>query len=381
MRPIYLDHNATTPVDPRVLDIYITLLKEEGGNPSSVHFYGQKAKQKLEQSRQAIARFFKVKPQEIIFTSGGTEGAALLIQGIMQKYPDGHIISSNFEHACVYQTLHELKKRGNEVTFLSGGLEGMIRPHQVEQAIHANTRLITLMGVNNETGVMTDIEAIAKIAHRANIPFVVDGVAWLGKERIFFSEGMSAVFFSGHKINALKGTGFCVCRNSLKLAPLFIGGGQEFGRRAGTENLCGIIALAEAITLLEKDQELVIARMQKLRDYFEKSLISQLPNVLINGSGPRASNTSNLAFLGVDGETLLINLDFEKIYASHGSACSSGALEPSRILLEMGIPLSQVRSSLRFSIGTSTTLDEIERAISIIIRVVNDLRAKRIKSQ
>lgn len=380
MHHIYLDYNASTPLDPRVLEVLIKELEEEQGNPSSVHFYGKQCHHKLEQSRQLIARFFKVKPHEVIFTSGGTEGAALLIQGVIFRNPTGHIISSGTEHSCVYQTLRELSKRGSQVTFLPTGEWGAVHPEAVEKSIGPQTCLITLMAVNNETGVKTDIEAIAAIAQKARIPFIIDGVAWLGKETIQLPAGVSAAFFSGHKIHAPKGIGFCICRSSLKLSPLFWGGNQEFNRRAGTENLPGIIALAEAIALLEQKQDEFIQHMRQMRDLLENELLQRLPNVVVNGKGPRICNTSNLTFLGLDGETLLINFDLEGVSASHGSACVSGALEPSRILLEMGIPLTQAQSSLRFSVGRSTTEEEIRQAVAIIVRTVERMQALKRKS-
>ena len=260
------------------------------------------------------------------------------------------------------------------MTFLPTGVYGAVNPADVESSICSETCLITLMAVNNETGVLTDIEAIASIADFHGIPFVVDGVAWLGKEKITIPRGVSALFFSGHKFYAPKGIGFCFCRSSLKLEPLFLGGSQEFNHRAGTENVPSIVAMAEAIMLLESEQEIYIQRLRELRDLLESGLQSALPDVRVNGLGPRVSNTSNLAFMGVDGEALLMNLDLEGISVSHGSACSSGALEPSRILLAMGIPLTQVLSSIRFSIGQTTTQKEIERTIDVVVRIVNRLR-------
>jgi cysteine desulfurase len=381
MHPIYLDYNASTPLDPRILNILVQELETEQGNPSSIHSYGKQCRHKLEQSRQVIARFFHAKPHEVIFTSGGTEGAALLLQGILMRDPTMHVISSGAEHACVYETLKEMRKRGTEVTFLPTGSWGAVHPEEVEKAIRPQTRLLTLMAVNNETGVMTDIEAMAAIAQKRHIPFIVDGVAWLGKEKIHIPSGVSAIFFSGHKIHAPKGIGFCICRANLKLFPLFLGGNQEFNRRAGTENLPSIVALAEAIALLVENQDGFIQHMRRLRDLFESELLKRLPDIVINGQGPRVCNTSNLAFLGVDGETLLIHLDLEGISASHGSACASGALEPSRILLEMGIPLSQVQSALRFSVGRTTTEADIHQAVTIIVQVVKRLRSlKKVSS-
>lgn len=370
---IYLDFNASTPIDPSVLQAIVQALQIECGNPSSMHWHGKMARQKLEQSREAVARFLKVKPQEIIFTSGGTEGAELLINGILWQKPKGHFITSSAEHACVYQLTKELEKKGYEGTFLSPGKWGAVKPEAVRAAIRSDTRLITLMAVNNETGVKTDWEAIAEIAEHANIPFVLDGVALLGKEPFILPKGVSAAFFSGHKIYAPKGIGFCFCRQSLKLVPTFVGGSHEFNRRAGTENLSGIIALAAAIGIIEKDQKVITDHLKTMRDLLEKGL-TQLTGVTVNGQGPRVANTSNLSFSGVDGETLLMRLDMEGISVSHGSACSSGALEPSRILLNMDIPLAEARSAIRFSVGRTTTQTEINQAINIITKIVNELR-------
>lgn len=371
---IYLDYNATTPLDPRILKIFIEELQAEGDNPSSLHFHGQQSRRTLDRSREAIARFFRVRPHEVLFTSGGTEGAALLLRGLLALHPHWHVITSEAEHACVYRTLKQMEKKGTPVTFLSTGAWGAVHPKQVEEAIRPDTQLIALMGANNETGVLTDIEAIAALAQKKGIPFIVDGVAWLGKEQFSLPAGVSAIFFSGHKIYAPKGIGFCICRQGLKLEPLFIGGGQEYQKRAGTENVAAIVALAEAVRLLALEQGEKILKMRRLRDHFEQALMAALPDIIVNGEGPRISNTSNLSFLGIDGESLLIHLDREGLSASHGSACASGALEPSRILLAMGMPLSQARSSIRFSIGYSTTEEEIDEAIDRIVKVVKALR-------
>lgn len=375
MHRIYLDYNASSPLSPQVLTRLIKELQEDLGNASSIHYHGQLCRNKLEASRKIIANFFRVKPQEIIFTSGGTEGAALLIRGIALKNPQGHILSSVSEHACVLQTLKTLESNGHPITLLETGLYGAVDPTSVEAAIRPETSLITLMAVNNETGVLTDIKAIASIAERYDIPFVVDGVAWLGKEKIEIPSGVSALFFSGHKFYAPKGVGFCICRTSVKLEPLFIGGGQELNRRGGTENLPSIIAMSEAIKLIQSDQETQFEYLRSLRDLLEKGLQSELKDIQINGLGPRVSNTTNIAFMGIDGESLLMNLDLEGVSASHGSACSSGSLEPSLTLRSMGIPLAQVNSSIRFSIGRGITKEEIERATKIILDVVKRLQS------
>lgn len=374
---IYLDYNATTPLDPRVLNVFTEQLQEERGNPSSLHFYGKQSRRLLDQSREKIAHFFGVRPHEVLFTSGGTEGAALLLRGLVSLNPSLHLVTSEGEHACVYQTLKQMEKKGTPVSFLTTGSWGAVRLEQVEQAIRSDTQLITLMAANNETGVLTDLEGIAALAHKKKIPLIVDGVGWLGKELFSLPLGVSAIFFSGHKIYAPKGVGFCLCRQGIKLEPLFVGGGQEYQKRAGTENISAIAALAEAIHLIDQEQKKKIPEMRKLRDYFEQALIAHLSDVVINGKGPRVSNTTNLSFLGVDGEALLIQLDREGICASHGSACASGALEPSRILLAMGMPLSQARSSIRFSLGYQTTEEEIREAITRIVKIVKKLRSSR----
>lgn len=373
---IYLDSNATTFLDPRVLQVMIQELEEESGNPSSTHFHGQKSRQKIDNSRRLIAHYLQVKPHEIFFTSGGTEGANWLIQGFLQQHHQGHIITSNVEHACVYQTLQAMEKKGVEVSFLPTGKWGAIHPQAVQDAIRPSTKCIILMAANNETGVKTDITTIAEIAQRHGIPLIVDGVALLGKEPCIIPAGVSAMFFSGHKIHAPKGIGFVFCRSSFKLAPLMLGGSQELGKRAGSENLSGIVGLAKAIEILDQGQDVFTAQMQARRDQLEQGILNQIPNVIVNGEGPRIVNTSNLSFLGVDGESLLISLDMEGISVSHGSACSSGALEPSRILLNMGIPLAQARSAIRFSVSRMTTEEEIDSCLMILKRLLDRFRGK-----
>ncbi|MFI5343986.1 MAG: cysteine desulfurase family protein [Chlamydiales bacterium] len=371
---IYLDFNASTPIDPSVLQVILEALQTECGNPSSIHLHGRQARQKLEECRESIAHFLQVKPQEIFFTSGGTEGAHTLMHGILLQKPFGHLITSSAEHACVYQTAKELEKKGYAVTFLSPGEWGAVKPEAILEAIQPDTRLIALMAVNNETGVKTDWEAIAAVAEKFNIPFVLDGVSLLGKETFKLPKGVAAAFFSGHKIYTPKGVGFCCCRQSMKLLPTFAGGSQEFNRRAGTENFSGIIGLAKAIHIIAQDQTSITGHLEKMRGLLESTLLSQLTDVQVNGRGPRIVNTANLTFHGVDGEALLMKLDLAGVSVSHGSACSSGALEPSRILLNMGLPLSAARSAIRFSVGRTTSAAEIERASAIIINAVNELR-------
>jgi cysteine desulfurase len=368
---IYLDNNATTFVDARVASAICNYLKQSVGNPSSVHFFGREARRLLQASRRDIADVLGVKPQELVFTSGATEGLNMVIRGMLELMPKGHIISSSVEHPAVYACLEYMQQAGWEVSFLPPGMWGAITPSQVEEAIRPDTKLIVLMAANNETGVMTDIRGIAAIAACANIPFVADGVALLGKERLIIPEGVSAMCFSGHKIHAPSGTGFCFIRQGIKMHPLLIGGEQEFQRRGGTENLPGIIGLAEAMRILKVELSVTSDRMRQLRDKLEAGILEKVPGTKVNGEGPRVSNTSNVAFVGKDGEGLLASLDIAGVAVSHGSACSSGALEPSRVLLNMGLPRSVARSSLRISLSRFTTEEEVDEALNIIAEVAS----------
>ncbi len=375
MKPkVYLDNNATTFIDPRALAAVSTHLQTHLGNPSSLHAFGQEARAILTNSRHYIAASLGVKSQEIIFTSGGTESLNMIFRGIFQKDGSSHLITSSVEHAAVYSTAKALEALGTNVTFLNPGIWGAVEPQAVKAAIRPNTQLIALMAVNNETGVKTDIKAIGAIAKEAKIPFLVDGIALLGKEPFQIPDGVTAMVFSGHKLHAPKGIGLTWVRNTLSLLPLLTGGEQEFGKRGGTENLPGIVGLAKAIALLEEELPKATIKMANLRNKFEAELIDALPGVTINGTGPRICNTSNLAFEGIEGETLLMRLDMEGIAASHGSACASGALEPSRILLNMGYKREHVASSLRFSLSRMTSEQEIETAVHIICTLVRKLR-------
>ncbi len=370
---IYLDNNASTAVDPRVVETMIETLRSSGGNPSSLHSFGQEARGQLTKSRQIIASFLEIKPSELIFTSSGTEALNMVIKGLLKR-SHGHVISSVAEHAAVYTTLKQIENEGIPITFLPTGLTGSVSPQSVKEAIRSDTRLIVLMAVNNETGVKTDLKTIAAIAEQAGIPFLVDGVALLGKELFTIPKGVSAICFSGHKLHAAKGVGFAFVRSNFKILPLVSGGEQEFGRRGGTENLPGIVGLAEAVRLLTQELPTASIRMKNLRDQLQGELLKRIPKSIVNGTGERVCNTLNIAFPGVDGETLLTTLDLEGVAVSHGSACSSGALEPSRILLNMGVPLSLARSSIRISLSRFTTEEEILQAASVIERAVLKLQ-------
>ena len=368
---IYLDNNATTSLDPQVLAEIQPLLCRVIGNPSSVHRYGQEAKALLSESLRKCADFFGVRTDEIIFTSGATEAINFLIRSL----PSGtHVITSALEHSA---TLESLKLSAGDVSFLDPLPEkGSISADQIRGALKDNTTMIVMSAANNETGIKADVEAIAAVASRANIPFILDGVAFLGKEQFDLPEGVSATCFSGHKIHAPLGVGIAVVRKSFKTHPFIVGGPQQRGLRAGTENLPAIVGFAKALSLLAENGERWRREITILRDRLEEGILSSLPDVVIHGKEePRICNTSNIAFPDVDGETLLIVLDLAGLAVSHGSACSSGALQPSRVLLSMGIAPKIARSSLRFSLSRFTTKEEIDTSIALIVEAVTRLRS------
>jgi cysteine desulfurase len=374
MARIYMDNNASTALDQRVFKAMLAEFSGPPANPSSVHYFGQQAKMLLAGARKSVSSFFGTKPEEVLFTSGGTESINLLLQGFFSNRPRGHLITTAIEHSCIYETVKKLEGRGLSTTYVPVDLWGAPLPEAIEAAIRPDTQAIALTAANGETGVKLDIEQIAAIAHRHEIPLILDAVAMIGKETMPMPPGVSAIALSGHKFHAPKGIGAAIIRPTFKLTPLFIGGPQEYSRRAGTENLAGILGLAEAIEILKEQQQDITQHLKDLRDHFELTLMRELGDIAINGSGPRIPNTSNLVFSGVDGETLLIHLDMAGIAASHGSACASGALEPSRVLTNMGVDKKTARSSLRFSVSRFNTKDELDACLERMIEIITRLR-------
>lgn len=340
-------------------------------NPSSIHWFGQQARNLLSQARSSAAAFFKAKPEEILFTSGGTESLNLLLRNLK-----GHVITTAIEHSAVYRTLETLRL---DATHLPVSLWGAPLPEQVEKAIRPNTCAIVLSASNGETGVKIDLEAMGAIAEKRGIPLFLDAVAYIGKEPLLLPRGVAGLALSGHKFHAPKGVGALYLRSGVKLAPLITGGSQEMMRRGGTENLAGILGLAEALQILKERQMDIAATLQDLRDRLEMGLLRAIPNIAINGQGPRISNTSNIAFPGVDGETLLMQLDMAGLAVSHGSACSAGAIEPSRVLTNMGIDRKTARSSLRFSVSRMNTREEIDQAIEITAGIVKKMSSRSLQ--
>ncbi len=374
---IYLDNNATTQIDKEVLDEMLKFHLPL--NPSSTHFFGKKAKEFLEDAREKIASYLQVEANNLIFTSGGTESANIGIRSLIEHpfnistYRKTHIIASDIDHSCVYKTLKHLEKKGFDISYIKTGKYGAIKPKQIFASIKKNTKLIVISAVNSETGVKTDVDKIAQIAKDNDIFLFVDAVAWLGKEKFTIPKGVTTMGFSSHKLHGPEGVGLCYIKEGIKISPLFFGGPQEFEKRAGTQNLRGIAAFAKAVELLNNHLPKATENMQQLKNHFENTLKSELKNVSINGEGPKICNTSNICFKNIDAESLLILLDKKGVLASHGSACASGSMELSRVLLNMGIDPKDVRSSIRFSICRNTTKEEINKALEIIISTVKKL--------
>lgn len=371
MKRIYLDNNSTTSVDPRVLQVMVDDLSGPPANPSSIHHFGQEARKQITQARYSMSEFFQVKPSELFFTSGGTESLNWILRGFVSQNPKCRIVTSNVEHACINTTLQHLQQSGVDVTYLPVGLWGAVRLQQLEEHCNSNKPdLIILGSVNNETGVKTDIDALARFALEHQIPFVVDAVSHLGKELFHIPRGVAAMAFSGHKIHGPKGVGLAFIRSGFKIAPLITGGNQEQTKRAGTENLSGILGFAKALELLKTELPEASERMKRLRDRLIEGLMQHCGNIVIHGQGPRICNTAHISFPRAEGESLLMQLDLKGVATSHGSACSSGALEPSRILINMGIAPSIARTSLRFSLSRFTTEAEIDSTIQYISELI-----------
>lgn len=372
-KEIFFDNNATTRMDPRVATAMMEELYRSPSNPSSVHASGRRARSRLIVARETIAKYLKVIPHELLFTSSATEALTTLLLGLEIK---GEIITSPLEHAAVYSTVNRLEKQGVKVTYLPTDAWGAIRITDLEKALSPSTQLIILNAVNSETGVKNPIDEIAALAYSKKIPFIVDAVALLGKELFAITRGVSAMVFSPHKFHGPQGIGCAWIRKQLPFKPLITGGAQEYSRRGGTENLAGIIGCAKAIELLESELPKASEHMQELRDLFEQKLKEKLPDIMINGQAPRICNVSNITFPGIDGEALFIHLDKHGIAASIGSACSAGSIEPSRVLLNMGIDSKLARSTLRFSFSRMNTKEEIEKAAAVIIVAVKDIYAR-----
>ncbi len=356
MRRVYLDNNATTPVLPEVFEAMQAYFGEHFGNASSIHHHGQETRAAVERARESVAALLGCRASEIVFTSGGTEADNLAIFGLAE--PGQHVISSTIEHHAVLNSCKHLEASGCEVTYVPVDGRGLVDPDDVRRALRPNTRLITIMMANNETGVLQPVEEIGKVAAEADVYFHTDAVQAAGKVAIDVKRiGCDLLSISGHKMHAPQGVGALYVRKGTSLRPMLYGGSHERSRRAGTENVPGIVALGKAAELArEAFARGDLEQMSSLRDRLEQTILSEVESCGVNGQGaPRVPNTSSIYFDCIEGEALVIALDLKGLAVSTGAACSSGAIEPSHVLTAMGMPPERARASLRFSLGKQNT--------------------------
>lgn len=388
---IYLDYAATTPLDPEVLKVMLPYLKRDYGNPSSIHYFGQKARFAIDQAREILAKFLGAKSEEIIFTGSATEANNMaifgLIEGLKEKsnFPADklHIITSQIEHHAVLEPCQELEKKEVEVTYLAVDKEGIVKVSDLEKAIKENTVLISIMSANNEIGTIQPISEIGKVLREVNqnrknkIYFHSDAVQAVNYLDCNVEKlGVDLLTLSGHKIYGPKGVGALYIRQDTPIKPLIYGGGHESGLRSGTENVAGIVGLAAAIKKIE-DPKIKIQniKIRQLRDKLIKGILKSIPDSKLNGSATeRLPNNANFTFLGAEGEAMLIALDQKGIAVSTGSACSSKSLEPSHVLLALGLTPEEAHCSLRITLGRYTTKEEIEKVLKVLPPIVERLR-------
>ena len=374
MRHIYFDNNATTPLLPQVLAAMEPCFIEGFGNAGSIHQVGQRARAQVEAAREQVATLVGSRAAEIVFTSGGTEGDNLALLGLVTA--GDHVIVSAIEHHAVLASAQRLQALGVEVTIVGGDTNGVVYPESVGEALRANTKLVSVMTANNETGVLQPVAEIAAIAHRANALFHTDAVQAAGKVPINVEEiGCDLLTLAAHKMNGPQGVGLLYIRRGTLVQSRQLGGRHERGRRAGTENLAGIVGFGKAAELaMEWFRSGGVTQMTALRDRLEQGICRNVPGASVNGGlAPRTPNTSNIAFPGVEGEGFVIAMDLQGVAVSTGAACSSGATEPSHVLVAMGLT-EQARGSIRFSLGKQNTAEEVDIVLDMVPAVVRKLR-------
>ncbi len=374
MSKIYLDYAATTPIDPKVLRMMLPYLKKDFGNPSSIYSFGQKASGAVDKARKAVANFLGCDSSEIVFTGSATEANNLAIKGLVKK--GDHIITSQIEHHAVLEVCHELEKEGVEVTYLPVDKQGLVQIPDIKKAIKKNTVLVSIMYANNEIGTVQPIAEISKVLH-SKIYFHTDAVQAVNYLDCNVKKlGVNLFTLSAHKIYGPKGVGALCIKKGTPIKPLIYGGGHEQGLRSGTENVAGIVGLAQAIKMLQ-DPKIKIQniRIKHLRDRLIKTILKVIPDVRLNGSSiQRIPNNVNLSFKGAEGEAMVIALDQKGIAVSTGSACSSKTLEPSHVLRGLGLSDEEASGSLRITLGRYTSQKDIERSLKVLPPIIERLR-------
>jgi cysteine desulfurase len=370
MQRIYLDHNATTPLDPRVLDAMLPFLRDDFGNPSSLHWFGQRARGAVEEARARVAALVGAEPAEIVFTSGGSESDNAALRGAKPKPPRAGVVCSAIEHHAVLNTAKAMREEGRPVGIARVGEGGVLDLDDLAAKVDDRTAVVSVMLANNETGVVQPVAEAARLARGRGALVHCDAVQAASKLPIDVRAlDVDLLTLSAHKVYGPKGVGCLYVRRGTPMAPLVRGGAQERNRRAGTENVAGLVGFGVAAALAREGLESEALRVAALRDRLEERLLA-IPGARRNGDGPRVPNTTNASFEGVDAEALLIALDLEGVAASTGAACAAGGLEPSHVLRAMGLPPERVQSSLRLSLGRSTTEADVDRAAGIIASVV-----------
>lgn len=378
MKRIYLDYSATTPVKQEVVNEMLPYFTEHFGNASSIHSYGQEAKKFLESARERVAKTLNTTPDTVYFTAGGSEADNWALKGIMHAYKEKgkHLITSKIEHHAILHTCEALEKEGYEVTYLDVDSQGLISLDELEKAIRPDTVLISIMFINNEIGTMQSIEAISKIAHDHKVLFHTDAVQAYGNVKIDVKElGIDLMSISSHKIYGPKGVGALYARKGLRMENLIEGGAQERKRRAGTENIPGIIGFAKAAELADQNLQAHTEHLVALRDRLVKGILSSIDYVRYNGHPTqRHPGNVNVCFEFIEGEALLLSLNAKGISGSSGSACTSGSLDPSHVLLAIGLPHEIAHGSLRLTIGDFTTEEDVDYTVEALKEVVQKLR-------
>jgi cysteine desulfurase len=375
MQRIYLDNNATTPVLPEVFEAMRPYFGEQFGNASSIHHHGQQTRAAVEDARESVAALLGCRASEIVFTSGGTEADNLAISGLVAA--GDHVITSSIEHHAVLHACKHLEEIGCEVTYVPVDGRSQVDPDDVRRALRPNTKLISVMMANNETGVLQPVDEIGRIAAEAGVCFHTDAVQAAAKTAIDVKRiGCTALSISGHKIHAPQGVGALYVKKGTQLRPLFYGGRHERSRRAGTENVPGIVGLGKAARLakdaLDRGED---KKMAAMRDHLQQGILAKVQEAGVNGDGAaRVPNTTNIHFDHIDGEAMVIALDLKGLAVSTGAACSSGAIEPSHVLIAMGLRPDQARASIRFSLGKQTVAEDIELALALVPETVARLR-------
>jgi cysteine desulfurase len=374
MRQVYLDHNATTPVHPEVLEILIESLREDFGNPSSVHRYGRKTRVLVDEARDQVAALIGAPAASIVFCSGGTEANNTILKGVMaaNRNQGCHLVTSGIEHSAILDTCAYLEQQGFDITYVPVDERGVVDPEAVREALTEHTMLVSIMHANNEIGTLQPVAEIAQLARDRGILVHTDAVQSFGKMPLSVEAlGVDFLSFSGHKLYAPKGIGGWYARQPNTLPPLIHGGHQERGLRSGTENVAYITALGRACTIADRDMQAEAERLQTLQQRLEHGIMEQIPTARIQGAdAPRLPNTTNVAFAGAEGETLLMSLDLQGVAVSTGSACSSGSLEPSHVLQAMDVAEELLNGALRFSMGRSTTSEDIDYVLQILPDIV-----------